>query len=191
MSAPPTTRAATVVVMLVASATTRPRVSAEPRASQRHVVRVTSSPDVSARADVLASRSVATAPARKFTVSIAMSGRMRAAQRAHVLARSGLLPSTRIWVSRWTPRTHAVSVGPSGPDGVSGRPPSTIDPVNGSEPGPKKPAGIGLYWKSSYVMPLAGVTNKSDPAMTLHVGSGVTGADAPALFVSVTGPDSV
>jgi hypothetical protein len=60
-------------------------------------------------------------------------------------------------------RRTIASVEPSDDAPLNGMPPSTITPANASEPGPKKPAGIGVALKFSNAVPPGGVVNKSTP----------------------------
>src|SRR5436190_4736021 len=58
-------------------------------------------------------------------------------------------------------RRTIVSVGPSGPSGLIAAPCSRTSPVNGSDPGSKKPAGIGVAAKSTWLPAPGGVVNRS------------------------------
>src|SRR5262249_37669120 len=85
-------------------------------------------------------------------------------------------------------RCTITSVDPSGVSGASGWPWNTMLPVNGSELGPKKPAGIGFDAKSSCVAPPAGVVKRSIPGATLQPGSAVVTPETRALLVHVAAP---
>src|SRR5882724_701633 len=80
-------------------------------------------------------------------------------------------------------RRTMVSVGPSGPTESIGEPCSRMSPRNGSDPGSKKPAGIGVWEKSAWVPVPAGVVNRSIVGWMLAQETGVP-LHAPPVQVS-------
>src|SRR5882672_4484276 len=70
-------------------------------------------------------------------------------------------------------RRTMVSVGPSGPDESIGDPCKRMSPRNGSDPGSKKSAGMGIWEKSAWVPAPAGVVNRSIVGWMLAQETGV------------------